>query len=181
MCAIVGCSRKVVNSHFKLCDIHNQERLKASKTSKIDRVCYTIDKGKKPIRIKEKGKNKENRGSLFVNDNVKVKITSNNLIKDEEFYLECFNLSDHKCEECGCDLPTNFRNADGKVEARYRYSHIIPKSIAPELRHNVDNINHLCLVDHQEWENGNKVGMKIFAKNLEKFPNFLNRLVINKL
>jgi len=88
--------------------------------------------------------------------------------KDEEFYKECFDQSDHRCEECGKRLNDEFRDDDGRVIARWRYSHIIPKSIAPRLRHIVLNINHLCLEHHEMWENGDKESMNIFEKNQER-------------
>tara|TARA_R110000796_G_scaffold59008_2_gene135932 strand:- start:1288 stop:1734 length:447 start_codon:yes stop_codon:yes gene_type:complete len=97
----------------------------------------------------------------------------NNKIKaDEEFYKKCFDTSDHLCEECGCQLPTNFTDEEGKVIAKWRYSHIIPKSIAPEIRHTIKNINHLCIMHHQEWENGDKENMYIYSKNKARLPNY---------
>ena len=66
-----------------------------------------------------------------------------------------------------------FLDPSGKVNARYRYSHIIPKSISPELRHSIDNINHLCMSCHQKWDFGDKKSMKIYPKNKAKFPGFL--------
>lgn len=99
-------------------------------------------------------------------------------LRDEELYLESFNSSNHECEECGTSLPNEFRDEDQKIIARWRYSHIIPKSIAPDLRHSVENINNLCLNCHSEWENGFKAGMRIFAKNLKKFPNYLSKFTV---
>ena len=84
-------------------------------------------------------------------------------------------MSNHKCEECNVDLPKKFRNEDGRVIARWRYSHIVPKSIASHLRHKVENINHLCIKCHGIWENGDKHLMKIFSKNYALFPEFLKR------
>ena len=98
------------------------------------------------------------------------------LAMDEAFYEECFNSSDHRCEECRKQLPTVFRDEEGKIVARWRYSHVIPKSIAPHLRYVIENINHLCLGCHYRWENGDKSEMKIFTKNLLRFPNYLGRL-----
>lgn len=100
------------------------------------------------------------------------KTTKDKIREDEDFYEECFNNSNHKCEECGKNLPTEFRDDNGKVLARYRYSHVIPKSIAPELRHEEININHLCLEHHQEWENGDKESMKIYLKNKARLPQY---------
>tara|TARA_R110002126_G_scaffold149434_2_gene295385 strand:- start:22 stop:366 length:345 start_codon:yes stop_codon:yes gene_type:complete len=95
-----------------------------------------------------------------------------NLKLDELFYQECFDASDHKCEECGKQLPTEFRDDEGKINARWRYSHIVAKSIAPELRHSISNINHLCLNHHTQWDFGNKREMKIYAKNARRLPKY---------
>jgi 5-methylcytosine-specific restriction endonuclease McrA len=104
----------------------------------------------------------------------KIKINKT-LERDEEFYLECFNLSNHKCEECNAPLPDQFRDDNDRIIARYRYSHVIPKSIAPELRWKIENINHLCLECHTKWEHGDKTNMNIFTKNVENFPNYLSK------
>lgn len=93
-------------------------------------------------------------------------------IFDELFYEKCFNKSDHKCEECGKQLNTDFRDEEGRIVNRWRYSHVIPKSIAPELRHDILNINNLCLFHHMMWENGDKESMKIYEGNVDNFPNF---------
>ena len=85
---------------------------------------------------------------------------------------KCFNQSNHKCEECGKQLPTEFRNEEGKIIARWRYSHIVAKSIAPELRHDTNNINHLCLDHHTQWDFGNKDEMKVYTKNAQKLPKY---------
>ena len=84
---------------------------------------------------------------------------------DNEFYEKCFNTFDHKCEECGAKQPEEFLTSDGKVAARWRYSHIVPKSIAKELRRVRENINDLCLSCHAKWESEKKVEMKIYEKN----------------
>ena len=147
-CSKCGENRELVNKHFKLCLICNNERLSSNKMNKpvINRLTYS-----------PKTVNK----------------TQDKIGEDEKFYLECFNLSNHECEECGKPLPTEFRDENGKVIARWRYSHILPKSIYPELRHNVENINHLCLIHHTQWDHGDKTTMKIYNLNSKKFPNQL--------
>lgn len=140
-----------------------------------NRIIRTIDKGfkreiekqkvSKTVRVIDKG-SKEKVEKVKIN---KV------LERDELFYLECFNNSNHKCEECNTSLPNEFRDADDKIIARFRYSHVIPKSIAPELRHKIENINHLCLECHNRWEHGDKSSMNIFAENLKNFPNYLSK------
>jgi len=130
---------------------------KNSKNS-VERIKRVVDKG-----VKEK--------------KLKVKINSK-IDRDEAFYLECFNNSNHRCEECGCLLPDEFRDSEGRIIARWRYSHVIPKSIAPHLRHRIENINHLCLTHHSEWENGDKKNMRIFTENAQNFPEFLDKFNI---
>lgn len=84
---------------------------------------------------------------------------------DEETYEKVFNSSNHLCEECECQLNIEFRNEDGNVEFRARYSHILPKSVYPKLRNKPQNINNLCLKHHEMWENGDREKMKIYKKN----------------
>lgn len=122
----------------------------------------------KPLRTR---KNKAKK-SLFVKLDTKIKASTKRLAKDEAFYEECFNVSNHKCEECGTNLPTEFRDSEGNVNARWRYSHIVAKSIAPELRHEVNNINHLCLKHHTQWDHADRENMKIYEKNKERYPKY---------
>jgi hypothetical protein len=146
-CKKCGQDRFIVNKHFSLCGICNSERLSNNKpTHKVEKI---------------------KRGGVKIN---KMQV---NINADENFYLECFNLSNHECEECGAPLPNEFRDSNGKVNARWRYSHILSKSIYPELRHNVKNINHLCLKHHTQWDHGDKKNMKIYELNKLKFPNLI--------
>lgn len=147
-CSKCGKDKEIVNKHFGLCLVCNSMRLESRKSTnvRVERILH----------------------SPKVVNKVQVKID-----EDEEFYLQCFNLSNHVCEECGTPLPTEFRDEKGKVIARYRYSHILPKSIYPELRHNTSNINHLCLVHHIQWDHGDKTVMSIYEINRKKFPNNL--------
>lgn len=163
-----GCGKdvKIVNKFWHLCLICNKSRLSEGKEPKK----YNYIKKKTKSRTSKK-KDKTKRMTMTIDSHKKLSMKQ----KDEIFYEKCFNNSDHRCEECGKELPKQFRDADGKIIARYRYSHTIPKSIAPELRHEIMNINHLCLKDHSEWENGNKEKMKIFKKNVKNFPQFLER------
>src|SRR5690554_4983817 len=124
-----GCNENtnIVNKHFGLCLRCNQLRLQKNKSSK-----------KKSIGRSSASKAK----------------TEKKIDEDEEIYERVFNALPCKCEECGAPLPEDFRDENGKVIARYQYSHIIPKSIAAELRHSVENFNRLCLIHHIQWENG---------------------------
>lgn len=171
-----NCSRdrEIVNKHFGLCLECNNERLHGSKYGKqykFKRKPIDFSKtSKKPIIRLNKKKKEAAKKSEFVKIHKREPI--DNIKLDEEFYEKCFNLSDHKCEECGTQLPDIFRDENGKVAARWRYSHIIPKSIASKLRHVVKNINHLCLRCHSKWENGDRESMKIYEENSKRFPNY---------
>ena len=169
-CKKCGLEKPIVNKHFGLCRGCNNERLYGSKYGKS--YADVKKKRKSPYGLKSSSEDKV-KGSLFVSDRIKGDKKKSMIERDELFYEKCFNMSDHKCEECGKQLPTAFRDDSGKVVARWRYSHIIPKSIASELRHDVNNINHLCLECHMRWENGDKENMNIFAENSERFPQFL--------
>lgn len=145
---------RVINKHFCLCIKCNSQRLHKDKPKKI----YQF-KQSKPLKSK---------GYIKVNQ----KKTQAKIDKDEAFYELIFNSHPHICEECGCSLPDQFRDENGKVIARWQYSHVIPKSISPELRHDPKNINRLCLECHSEWENGCKEKMKIYKQNVKNFPRF---------
>ena len=154
-CKKCGEEKLIVNKHFGLCMECNQLRLKKNKPEKT--IYKKVKKEKKRISHNVDKRTKVDKKTL-----------------DEAFYYECFKKYGTKCEECGKQLPENFRDEKGRVSARYRYSHIIAKSIAPELRHNVDNINILCLECHSRWEHGDKKDMKIWSKNKKRFPNYLS-------
>ena len=165
-CKSCNIEKNIINKHFGLCQECNNERLHGSKYGKT----YTMSKKEiKPLRSR---KNKAKK-SLFSSVQATPKRNIKRLAEDEAFYQECFDLSNHKCEECGVGLPDEFRNDEGKINARWRYSHIIAKSIAPELRHDTNNINHLCLKHHTQWDHGDKKSMKIYQSNKLKVPNYL--------
>jgi RNA polymerase-binding transcription factor DksA len=87
--------------------------------------------------------------------------------KDEETYEQVFNSNPHQCEECGAELPDQFRDDEGNVLARFQYSHIVTKKACPEFRNDPRNFNRLCFTCHQTWEFGDRVEMKIYPKNQE--------------
>jgi hypothetical protein len=145
-CNKCGKDLEIVNKHFGLCFFCNQIRLQYNKVAS------------KPV-------------ERIIHSKKQVNKTQRKIDEDEEFYLLCFNNSNHICEECGSPLPTDFKDPSGKIIARYRYSHILPKSIYPELRHRLENINHLCLIHHIQWDHGDKTTMKIYSLNCKKFHN----------
>lgn len=84
---------------------------------------------------------------------------------DEEFYELIFNTTEPICEECGAQLPDEFRDENGMVICRAQYSHILTKGSSPEFRHDPRNINRLCPTCHHTWEFSDRVEMKIYSKN----------------
>jgi hypothetical protein len=134
--------------------------------NKFGKQYKNVIKTNKPLRTKQRSKIKR------INRKLNTPKRKSMLELDEIFYEQCFNSSNHLCEECGKNLPTIFRNDSGRIVARWRYSHIIQKSIAPQLRHDIENINHLCLQHHQQWETGDKENMRIYKQNRKKFPQF---------
>ena len=161
---------EIVNKYFKLCQRCNNLRLHDNEFGKVYKNVLESNKSRRSAIISPGNKRSK---SLF-SSVIKI-VKDSKLELDEAFYEECFKNSDHKCEECGINLPTEFRSEDGRVIARWRYSHIVAKSIAPELRHNIDNINHLCLVHHTQWDHGDRKNMKIFTENCKKFAGYLIR------
>lgn len=87
--------------------------------------------------------------------------------KDEETYEQVFNNNPNECEECGTQLPDQFRDDEGNVLARFQYSHIMTKKACPEFRNEPRNFNRFCFECHQTWEFGDRVEMKIYPKNQE--------------
>ena len=162
--------KSIKNAFHKLCMECNNERLEAKKPAKV----YTLSSSKT-----KSVKSKETRLKRKVRDGEKIKKKQGrkmgkNFELDEIFYEKSFNQCKiHECEECRNPLPTEFRDDNGKVIARFRYSHIIAKSIGPEIRHDLNNINHLCLACHTVWDFGDKKSMKIYAKNKLRFPQYL--------
>jgi hypothetical protein len=170
-------SEYVVNKWFGLCQECNNERLHGNKFGKVAKYNETK---KEPLK-KDNNKNKRivDRGQRLVVWSG-GRSAGKKILRDEIFYEACFNeCKVHKCEECGSGLNEIFRGDDGKVINRARYSHIVPKSIAPELRHQIININHLCLTCHQKWDFGKRTEMKIYAKNQVRLPRYLKPLDTN--
>lgn len=175
-CSKCGLDKKIVNKHFDLCLQCNNLRLYGNIYGKqykgIQNKSNPQLSPKKPKKFPPKKKSKSKKSLFTSNLNIKEKQKHSMIELDEIFYEKCFNASNHKCEECGCNLPDQFRDEDGKIIARWRYSHIIPKSIAKHLRHLMNNINHLCLKCHMRWENGDRENMKIYPENAKKFPKY---------
>ena len=165
--------KDIVNKFHGLCFQCNNKRLESLKKPKLYK--HTKQKSKdttdSPKRFRRSVKGNKSDKIVYGGDKRSKSLVTK--VMDEMFYEKCFNeCTNHSCEECGESLPTEFRGDDGKVLYRARYSHIIAKSIAPELRHDVKNINHLCLKHHMQWEFGDKENMKIYKANKERFPKY---------
>ena len=172
-CSKCGEDLPIVNKHFKLCRDCNNIRLHGSKFGKQYTNTLNNRTSLKASKKRRKAKVKIER----IDHSIKEPERLTKVEEDEIFYEKCFNrCKKHECEECGVELPSYFRDEDGRVAARFRYSHIIAKSIATELRHEVKNINHLCVLCHSKWEHGDKKSMKIYNKNQKQFPNYLEEL-----
>lgn len=168
--ACLKCNRDIslVNKFHKLCLECNNIRLHGSKFGKQYKNTLKVNKPLKSARNSRKEKVRR------IDHSIKEPEKASMVELDEIFYEECFNsCKKHECEECSRELPNYFRNEDGKIEARFRYSHIIAKSIAPELRHTLKNINHLCVLCHSKWDHGDSKSMKIYNKNKKRLPNYL--------
>lgn len=87
------------------------------------------------------------------------------ILNDEALYYYAFTNLPHWCQECGVDLPEEFRDSTGRIICRSQYSHILSKGSHPEFRHNINNINRLCPDHHHIWEFGDRTKMKIYTAN----------------
>ena len=90
---------------------------------------------------------------------------------DEKTYEEVFNSNPNICEECGRQLNDEFRDEEGNIIMRSRFSHILSKGAYPEHRNESWNFNSLCNDCHYRWEFGDRENMNIFLKNKEKVFN----------
>lgn len=76
--------------------------------------------------------------------------------ENEKFYRWCWENKLHICEEC--------------LRPLYEYSavyvsHILTRGAHPEAAHDPRNVNILCPRCHARWENGDRAGMRIYARN----------------
>ena len=82
---------------------------------------------------------------------------------DELIYEKVFKAKPNRCEECGVELSDVFRNEDGRIVDRFRFSHILSKGAFPEYRHCEWNFRLYCLQCHQKWEFGDRKSMKSYT------------------
>lgn len=79
--------------------------------------------------------------------------------ENQRFYVWCWNHYPHRCEETLQPLNT--------FSAVY-VSHILSRGAYPEMAHDPRNVNILCFEKHNEWENGRREKMRIYAKNKKR-------------
>jgi len=168
-CSNCGNNFPIVNKKYHLCQKCNWQRLHPGEKPKV----YELKRS--PIKTKLHSNGQLKRIKQRSAKSAEV------LRADEQTYEAVLerhlnnNWSRCSCEECGQELLDYFRDEEGKIVQRWRYSHILTKQAYPELRHNVDNFNILCIHHHNQWEFGDKKSMKIFGENSKKFPQLLLR------
>jgi hypothetical protein len=119
--------------------------------------------------MKRKSKNgRSNSLRRGLSEHAKSKIKT-----DEEFYEYIFYHHPCCCAECRRPLNIRFRDRDGKVIARWQYSHNLAKGAYPDLRHHPLNMERLCFKCHQRWENGDRQNMRIFKRVQKKIQKML--------
>lgn len=154
----------IVNAKRGLCEICNRKRLHPEGEIpyqfkyKASLMVGRVIKSSRPKQISDKGReNKE---------------------KDEIFYEALWDSKPHYCEECDVFLGDDFRDHDGKIIDRFRYSHILPKGgMYGIFRHRLENGNLLCLRDHNKWEHGIQTDMKIYPSNKIVMDNLSSELI----
>lgn len=76
--------------------------------------------------------------------------------ENEKFYRYCWEHKRQICEECMKPL---------RSYSAVFVSHILTRGAHPEMAHDPRNVNILCLRHHNQWENGNRKSMRIYAAN----------------
>jgi len=77
---------------------------------------------------------------------------------NERFYRWMWRNKAHQCEETMKPL-NNYSSI--------YISHILTRGAHPEMAHDPRNINILCQEMHNLWENGNRLSMRIYQKNIK--------------
>lgn len=93
--------------------------------------------------------------------------------RDVETYMKVWDSRPHYCEECGMFLGDHSPR-EAATQHKYVFSHILPKSVYPRLRHVQENFNLLCLKHHNMWENRvTQKLMNIWVSNKERIVKLL--------
>lgn len=172
VCKVCG-SKWVVNKTHKLCDKCNQLRLHGK--SRTERAINKAKSNTEPYKHTKTQSEASKRAKKGIKRGISDK-AKKTIEQDELIYEEVFNTTENKCENCDCKLPDEFRDEDGRVIARFQYSHIVGKARASHLRHVRLNFNRLCLECHTIWDFGTQAEreqMKIWKNNLKNFENYL--------
>lgn len=161
MCDGCGLVRPIVNNKHCLCNecnwkrLHPQEEAKTYQLKRTPLKPSTTPLKRSNIPLRQRSKKAPN--TLKLDEQVY-----------EQVYLKAIQNHTCECENCNVALDPRFRDEEGRVVQRFRYSHILTKGAFPEHRYNVLNFNFLCYNCHQIWEFGGNKGriqMKIFVKN----------------
>lgn len=78
--------------------------------------------------------------------------------ENEKFYRWCWEHYPHQCQETMRPLH--------QYSAIY-ISHILTRGAHPEMAHDPRNVNVLCFEQHNRWENGDRVNMRIYRSNVQ--------------
>jgi len=78
--------------------------------------------------------------------------------ENEKFYRWCWEHYPHQCQETMRPLH--------QYSATF-ISHILTRGAHPEMAHDPRNVNVLCFEQHNRWENGDRVNMRIYRSNVQ--------------
>lgn len=93
------------------------------------------------------------------------KFGKNNAEGNRKFYKFCIENLPHICAECGRYI---------EHPSAVNISHRLSRGAHPAVSHDPRNVDFLCFSCHQRYENGDRKGMKIYAKvekMIEKLKN----------
>ena len=145
ICKVCGKEFTGGNSFHKLCDIHNKERLRSLKSSKVEAnttpdyhitIHKTRPKETKIHKPEVKGKHEI--------------VNPYNVTGEKELFAIIWQERPHVCSNPKCKKPL------GDEMVAHYFSHIYPKSIRPWLRLDPDNIELLCIECHHEHDFGKR-------------------------
>lgn len=80
----------------------------------------------------------------------------NTIEANSKFYRFAWDNRPHRCEECFKPLHD--------YSAIY-VSHILSRGAHPAMAYDIRNTNILCFKHHNQWETGNRKGMRIYNTN----------------
>ena len=86
---------------------------------------------------------------------------------DQDFYLEIWHASPHRCQNCNCNL--------GRTAHNFMFHHLLEKRNYPQFRHTQENIMIVCLQCHSQIETNITFAPKAAQRRLE-----VENLLINQ-